>query len=476
MISFLQILLASSTSFTTTFSSTTPVDQTALVQRLIDRKAGKAVVLPAGTYLVRTITLPKDTRLTIGPKTILKGLPTEQSTPVLTLSTGVIVTGSGLIDGNRLHRKKGTGIQVFDAQHVSISGLHIREVAEQAVQIAGCKRVNLTNLQITGCGAKGIGQAQGINIVTSQQVNITKCRVDKAQHGIQWWGDDTAGWCENLRISGNQVRNVGGGGIWGNKGRNIAIINNKVETCGDVGIDFEHSSMCSASGNVVRNCKNYGLAIFYGSEQIAFTNNTVDQGVSYGHGIGLIGDQLSKQISFIGGSIVARGESACGLITVGTNIVQDVLIRGMRITTEGTGGIPIRIIDNNRFRIIDNPLITGISPTGVSLEGSSNSVVEGNVIVHQGIDASKFSDRGGIFVFFRSAEYPAQKNQIRRNTVRGYRTGINDDCWGNVYSENMYEQNITPNLVHRIANGTWGGTSVRNYTEAKTATPISVKQ
>ena len=472
---FLHILLANSLAFAVPIGPTAPVDQTASVQRLVNKNAGKAVILPAGTLLVRTLTVPRNTRLTIGAKTVLKGLPTQGSIPMLTLSTGVVVTGSGVIDGNRTQRKKGTGIQMFDAQQVSVTGLRIREVAEQAVQIAGCKNVTLTNLQIAGCGVKGVDQFQGINIVTSQHVNVTKCRIEKVQHGIQWWGDDTAGWCENLRISGNQVRRVDGGGIWGNKGRNVVVATNTVETCGDVGVDFEHSMQCSAVGNVVRNCKNYGLAIFYGSQQVTFTNNTVEQGVAYGHGIGLIGDQVSKQISFIGGRITTNGPGACGLTTVGANIAEDVLVRGVRIVTRGAGAIPIRIVDNNSFRIVNNPLISGKSPTGISLEGSSNSLVEGNVIVHQGVDASKFSDRGGIFVFFRSAEYPAQKNKISRNTIRGYKTGINDDCWGNVNSGNTFEQNITPNLVHREANGSWGGRSIRNLTEAKVAAPITAK-
>jgi parallel beta-helix repeat protein len=420
--------------------------------------------------------VPQQTRLTIGPKTIIKGLPTDQPLPVLNLSTGVRVTGAGLIDGNRTQRKRGTGIRVFDAQGVSISGLRIREVAEQAVQMAGCQQASLTNLQINGCGVKGVDQFQGINLVTSRNIQVTGCRIDNAQHGIQWWGDDKNGWCENLRITGNRVRRVNGGGIWGNRGRNVTVVNNIVETCGDVGVDFEHSSNCSATSNTVRDCKNYGLAIFYGSEQITFRNNNVYQGLNYGHGIGLVGDGLSKQISFIGGSISTKGLNSCGLTTVGTNVATDVIVKGIRITTDGKGGIPIRVIDNNNFQITGNPLISGIGATGISLEGSSQSVIENNIITHRGQDASKLGERGGVFVYFRSAEYPAQNNRVRGNTIRGYRTGINDECWGNVNSNNVFEQNVTPNLVHRASNGTWGGKTLQNRTEAKLTAPVQIKQ
>lgn len=458
------------------FNSNALVDHTALLQKLLNKNAGKAVTLPIGTYLVRTLTVPAQTRLTIGAKTIIKGLPNDQSLPVLNLSTGVRITGTGLIDGNRTQRKRGSGIRIFDAQGININGLRIREVAEQGIQMAGCKKVTLTNIQVAGCGAKGVDQFQGINIVTSQDVQVSGCRISNAQHGIQWWGDDTNGWCENLRISGNRVRQVDGGGIWGNKGRSVTVTNNIIEVCGDVGVDFEHSQNCSAISNTVRDCKNYALATFHSSERITFTNNRVYQGLKYGHGIGLIGDGLSKQILFIGGTINTKGPNACGLTTVGTNIAENVLVKGVRIVTEGKAGIPIRVIDNNRFQIINNPLISGVSATGISLEGSSQSTIEGNIITHRGIDASKRGERGGVFVYFRSAEYPAQNNRVRLNTIKAYKTGINDECWGNVNSNNVFEQNITPNLVHRASNGAWGGKTVQNRTEAKLTTPVEIKQ
>lgn len=464
-------------SITLAIALTSPAtaDQTVMLQRLINKGAGKVVTIPTGTFLIRTLNIPKQTRLIIRGKTIIKGLPTTQTLPILNLATGVKITGAGIIDGNRLQRKKGTGIRIFDAQGVTVSGVRIREVAEQGIQAAGCKNLIFSNLKINNCGFKGIDQFQGINIITSQNVQVTGCQIENVQHGIQWWSDDTNGWCENIRITDNRVKRVEGGGIWGNKGRNVTVSNNITETCGDVGVDFEHSINCSATGNTVRDCKNYGLAIFHASQNVTFTNNKVYQGPSYGHGIGLTGDGVSKQISFVGGTINTKGMKSCGLLTVGTNIAQDVLVRGMRIKTEGKEGIPIRIIDNNQFQIINNPLIAGFSPTGISLEGSSGSVINGNLITHQGTDASKQGERGGIFIYFRSAEYPAQNNRVQSNTIQGYRTGINDECWGNVNSNNVFEQNVTPNLVHRASGGTWGGRAIKNRTATKLVAPITVK-
>ncbi|WP_080237815.1 right-handed parallel beta-helix repeat-containing protein [Spirosoma rigui] len=470
------MLIASSLLLILSTISSLFVDQTQIIQQLINRNAGKTVTIPPGTYIVRTIDVPKQTQLIIGSKTILKGAPGSQSLPILNLATGVQIRGTGLIDGNRSVRRKGMGIRIFDAQGIKITGIRIRNVAEQGIQIAGCTNVTLTNVQVNGCGAKGNDQFQGINFVTSKNVRVTGCRIANAQHGIQWWGDDTNGWCEDFRITGNQIQNVDGGGIWGNKGRRITVATNTVKTCGDVGVDFEHSVDCSATNNIVSDCKNYGLATFHSSERITFTNNKVYQGVKYGHGIGLIGDGTSKNISFTGGIITTKGATACGLLTVGTNVASIITVKGIRITTEGKSGIPIRIIDNNQFRLTNNLITSIIGSTGISLEGSSNSLVEGNTIVHRGTDTSKKGDRGGIFVYFRSPEYPAQGNKIMRNTIQGFTTGINDECWGNVNSNNVFEQNTTPNIVHRASNGTWGGKVIQNQTRARVMAPVEIKQ
>jgi hypothetical protein len=452
------------------------VDNTKTLQQLLNKNAGKTLTLPAGTFNVSTLNVPRLTKLTIGAKTILRGLPTPTALPVLQLQAGVTLSGTGIVDGNRKARTKGMGVLASQANNLTIDGLRIREVAEQGIHVVKSKGVILRNLIVTGCGAKGIDQFQGIHLVISQNIQVINCRVENAQHGIQWWGDDTNGFCENITIRGSTVRRVDGGGIWGYKGRKIAVTGNNVSECGDVGVDFENSFNSTATGNSVRDCKNHGLATFFASENIKFINNRVIQGTAYGNGIGLCAEGLSKNISFIGGSINTKGAEACGLATVGSNIVQDVLVQGMRIVTQGKNGIPIRVLENNRFRIINNPLLSGISPTGVSLEGSSGSEVSGNTIVHAGTDGSGLNDRGGVFMYYRSAQFPSNNNRITNNIIRGFKTGINDDCWGDVNSNNIIQQNVTPNIAHRQSNGTWGGKAQQNVTATRVAAPVQVKQ
>jgi len=451
---------------------TRPVDQTIKIQKLLNSQAGKTVVLPKGTIWISTLNVPQKTHLVINAGTIVKGLPSEQPLPLLNLTNDVQVTGSGKLDGNRRYRTKGVGIRAFDSQRVKIANIAITETAEQGIILAGCSNVAISKSRIIGCGAKGVNQFQAINIVTSQDVVVTGCYIDGAQHGIQWWGDDIKKWCERIIINQNTVRNVTGGGIWGNKGEDILIDNNSVTTCGDVGIDFESSRNGRAINNSVRNCKNYGLAVFFASKAILFSKNKIYQDINFGHGIGLTGEGQSSDITFSNNTVSVKGLNKCGLITDGANIVTNVIIERSTFVTTGKEGIPIRILDNNNFRIVDNPSIRGISPVGISLEGSSNSVVSNNRIVHLGADASIFGAKGGIFVYYRSNLFPSKNNVIKNNFVSGYKTGMNDDCWGDVNSNNLFENNITPNFAHRIANGNWGGKSSSNSTVNHESSPV----
>ena len=450
-------------------------DHTIFLQQLINKNKSKQITLPSGRFNIITLTVPQDTKLIIGQKTLLVGLPTEKVLPMLLLQTGSEIQGNGTVNANRKKRKMGVGIKIINAHNVKISGLRIFETAEQGVQIVSSHGITLENLEVVGCGAEGVEQHQAINIVISQNVEITKCRIDQAMHGIQWWGDNINGYCENIRINGNRVSRVIGG-IWGNKGRNVHVTYNTVDTCSDVGVDFEHSFNCYATGNIVRNCKNYALAIFYACEKIIFSNNKVYQGLAYGHGIGLCGEGVSKQISFLRNSINTKNLDACGLITVGSKIAEDILIQGCRILTEGKNGMPIRILENNQFQIISNPLISGLNSTGISLEGSSRNLITGNVVAHIGADKAPIGQRGGIFVYFRSTDFPAQMNRVQNNTILRYSTGINDDCWGDVNSGNVFERNLTPNIIHKSAGGKWGGRVLDNRTSSKITSPVINKK
>ena len=124
----------------------------------------------------------------------------------------------------------------------------------------------------------------GIAFRYSKDVVCENNYVEKYRHGIYWWGGDSlpskdGAWnnprlAENVRILNNTIYHMSWGGIWGSMGKNVNVIGNHVERCGDVGIDFEGTHGGKASDNFVKNITHGCLSTFFYSENIDFANNT----------------------------------------------------------------------------------------------------------------------------------------------------------------------------------------------------------
>jgi parallel beta-helix repeat protein len=122
------------------------------------------------------------------------------------------------------------------------------------------------------------GVAAGVMVVFSHHGIISGNFVEDAKmHGMQFWGN----WnfeqkdVSDLAFTGNVIRNVGGGGIWGTGGVRIAVTGNTVDGAGDICLDYEWCDDSSIVGNTVRNGKNAGISLFYGCMNITIAGNTV---------------------------------------------------------------------------------------------------------------------------------------------------------------------------------------------------------
>ena len=84
---------------------------------------------------------------------------------------------------------------------------------------------------------------------------------------------------KRILVEGNTVVARAGkrtaGGIWVSAVQDCRVVNNHVEGYGDVGIDFEGSRNCVASGNVLINNRR-NLALFGNCRNILFSNNIVE--------------------------------------------------------------------------------------------------------------------------------------------------------------------------------------------------------
>ncbi len=171
------------------------------------------------------------------------------------------------------------------------------------------------------------GASGAISLHYCNKVIIEKNIIENYGCGIMWWGGDADfgvhdsitgnGAMENKRkasryiISNNIVKRVKGGGIWGSMGEYITITGNVVEDCLDVGIDVERSFFVSVVSNSVKNTLNGCLKTYFGSKDVVFSDNVVEQDNTISNIMASVknNSQASKEItvSFIGNSFNYTG-------------------------------------------------------------------------------------------------------------------------------------------------------------------------
>tara|TARA_R110000751_G_scaffold307812_1_gene431819 strand:- start:10719 stop:13088 length:2370 start_codon:yes stop_codon:yes gene_type:complete len=259
--------------------------------------------------------------------------------------------------------------------------------------------------------------------------------------GIRWWGGDanpstgdgargSDRWARRISITGNVVRGVYAGGIWGSQGRDIAITGNTVEECGDIGIHGEGSDGITVTGNTMRNCGNGGFSPYFIEERAVYSSNSV-----------VITDAATWGVTMLRQNMNTAEEDFDILISGNVFEMQDpgytgviVMTRGGDITFEGNTLRNVRIDSQNSNSgdraILKNKLLFSRDPeahgieVGYSLNPSSDreagTRVEGNEIVAWGWNGTSLY--GAISVYHEGANGNARPwAEIRGNTIRGWR-------------------------------------------------------
>ena len=234
----------------------------------------KDIYLPAGTYRIGpdALNVPAEVYLHgDGPASKL----------VLAADTGVLFN---LSDGVTLARFAIEG-KVGKRGEVSDGVVHLGWGADrcrvEAVEFRDCDRACIVtdhgnDLSVRDCTFTKVGLA--VSLQYSQRIKIQdNTVVDCRLHGIQFWGNwkwEAKG-ASDLVITGNYVRNGGGGAIWGTGATRVIAANNIIDGASDVGIDLEWCDDSVIQGNTVRNCENAGISLFFSCQRISITGNTV---------------------------------------------------------------------------------------------------------------------------------------------------------------------------------------------------------
>jgi parallel beta-helix repeat protein len=418
--------------------------------------AHDALFFPSGIYLVDELGLRPSTYVLAAPGAILRGKSGAGTGNVLTLSRGDRVDGLE-VDGNKANRPSGAScIWAHDAPDVLLHAVYAHDCKTAGTSFGSSDDFVVEASRFERC------DAQCLDLSFSSRGRVDGNSVDTCAHGIQWWGGDSATTSAtgmfDLTITGNVVKHVTGGCIWGSDGERVTVSGNSVESCGDVGIDLEGTTHSTVTGNTVKNATNAGIATFYGSSNVTIESNTIDQVDAGGPGIKFFGTKPSRTLVVTGNTIQTSGSIG---VTMDQGIAIDLSIENNAIVV--TQAQPaIRALDAENVIITGNRLTVG-GPTGISFEGPSASLITGNV-VHTTADATTTpGDHAGIFLPWRSAAFPTQRNTVRDNLVSGFSTSINDDCWGDVASANEISFNRVDGAIYRRAGAGWTGSVSSNH-------------
>ena len=387
---------------------------------------------------------------------------------VITVPNGTYATPSGftaawcvrlsagaVAENLTLAGNKANALNVIGIYAEGGSGITARRNTVSGFSLDGIRFRGATDFLIEGNSVVGC-ERSAIEAEIGARGRVRGNRVEDCRDGIKWWGgdgavSDTIG-ISDLTIDANTVLNVGrtgqlAGGVWGSLGQRITVSNNVIVGANDVGIDFENCKDSSATGNIVKDCANAGLANFYGGDNIQFTGNTVTQGNGAPAYKGF-GGKTASNINLSNNSLLTTGGIA--VVTDGAGVIQNLQISGG--TIRNTGAFPaVRLLESPRPSLTD-VRITTENKVAVQIEGCDKYNIKGCSILTSaalGGAADTVGNSGGVRAVWRSVTYKGQLGTIQGCEIRGFTHSISDDNGGDYYSGLMTSGNrLSGDILH----------------------------
>lgn len=440
------------------------LDETSLVQAALNSGA-KRVTIPSNmTVGVTSLTLATNQSLEINGT--LKKL--SGTSPIIIMSSSSKVTGTGEIDGNSVSCD---GIFSSANSFIEVSGLYIHHIGKKGIaQYTSGSGIKIHNNRLANIGE------QAISVEYVQGASITNNIIDTALHGIQWWGGDsnisnTPGTFA-INISNNLVTNVMGG-IWGSLGQNISVVNNHVENCSDVGIDFEGCLDFTCTGNTAYECANGCYAVFFGSKRGTFSGNAARNVISNGSGFYATTNATYKNENLVISNNTFSTKGTCLYADQNsTRSLSNSIITSNNFISSG-GSSAIQILQNEKLRITDNSITTIGSKIGVQLQSVSYSVISNNMIYGFSDPSTAPNSSGGIWLYQQSSTQSSQYNTIRNNRIDSYVYSIVDECPSDQSKSNNDIQHNSLTNVYRTTGASYNGVIANNLYIYSPSTAVS---
>ena len=370
-------------------------DDTAAIQRALDRGGGKQVFVPAGTYKVRPLWERTSTTLRLDPGAKLLLAPGSNANLITVTANGASVVGRGILDGNRVGQTQGAAISVGGANGVTVRDARVVNTARSGIYAANAANLTVSGVSVSGAGYGGIfveattGQLSNV-VIENSRVDRSSESTSIVEGGIVVHRTGDAVSVSAVRISGNTVTMPKG--PWGETvaietfgGVKGAVIKGNTTNGAFIGISVADTTSASVTGNRVSSATAYGIELA-DSRQTTVSGNTVSCAGLTPEGIVL--DNISPTDN-----------------TISDNNVTGCVARGISLN-EGS----------DRARIAGNQISQGagyaievISSAGVTV---TNNVLDGRGTAQKALvgesspDIKVSSNRASRFTLERHAPLP----------------------------------------------------------------------
>jgi uncharacterized secreted repeat protein (TIGR03808 family) len=368
---------------------TVVASQTATIQGLLDTASeqDREMFLPAGTYVISNLTLPRRTRLS--------GVPG---------ATRLVYGGGG-------HMLVAEDAEMIELTNLVIdgAGMAIEEYVPGVIHLVGCRGVAIDRCTIVGSSRSGIAldrsegritrttvrdaQDAGIRAVESTGLTITDNIVEDCGNGgilVYRWSEGEDG----TIVTGNRVARIaardGGTGQNGNginvfRAHGVIVANNRITDCAFTAIRANSANNVQITGN---NCRTSGEVGIYSEFSFAgamIANNIVDGAAT---GISVVNFNEGGHLAVVSNNIV-RNLTGKGPYTpeapgFGTGIAIEADVAASGNVIEGAPLFGMQVGWGPYLRdVAATGNVIRQAPVGIAVtvvEGAGSAVISDNVI------------------------------------------------------------------------------------------------
>ena len=376
-------------------------DQTEALQRAIDAAAARRapLLLPAGRYETRTLTLRPESRLIASAGTAT--LVLRDGTTLLSAegARGIRLEGLALAGRGAEPTRKGAGplVTLTDCPDLAITDLEIRDAAGDGLSLTRSGG-RIADTRIVKAGAAGLKSldATGLLVLHSE---IADC----ADNGILVWRS-TAGEdgtqvlsCRIRRIgaaSGGEGQNGNGVNIF--RAGSVLVTGNRITDCAFTAIRANAAPNVHMTGNSVARLGEVALYAEFGFEGALITSNLVDGAAS---GIAVTNFNEGGRLAVVQGNLVRnlfRRDHPVDKRGEGITVEADAAVTGNVVENAATLGIGIGHGPFMRDVVATGNLVRN-APIGIAvsaLDGPGFVMIASNMISGARDGAIRAMDHG----------------------------------------------------------------------------------